>query len=73
MSGSKDFWGYVIPEVITMDYEELPKAICEASKLDETEIIAVLTKRRMETDSDAERHACSRILSALIGGPDSMA
>lgn len=72
MSRTKDFWGYVVPSIITMEYEELPVAICKASGLSETEVIAEVTKRRMESDDDAEIFACSRILSALIGGPDSM-
>ncbi len=72
MRSSKVFWGYAVPDVITMDYEELPSVICEASGMTETEIIAMVTKRRMESDDDAEVLACSRILSALIGGPDLM-
>lgn len=72
MGNTKDFWGYVVPDIITMDYVELPDVICKASGLSETEIIAELTKRRMKSDSDAEILACSRILSALIGGPDLM-
>ena len=70
MSNSKDFWGIFVADIIKMDYEELVPAISNASGLTETELIASVTKRRIDSDSDAEVLACSRILSAVIGGPD---
>lgn len=72
MRDSKDFFGWKVSDIITMNYTELPKVICESSGLSETEVIAEMTRRRMESNDDAEIFACSRILSALIGGPDSM-
>lgn len=71
MSESKDFWGYSVSDVVKMDYAEL-KTVIEASGLPETDVFAVVTKRRVDSDSDAEIFACSRILSAMVGGPDLM-
>lgn len=70
MSNSKKFWDYMVADLVKMSYEELPGVIREASGLSDTDLIAALTKRRMDSDSHAEIFTCSRILSALIGGPD---
>jgi hypothetical protein len=54
-----------------MKYEEIKETIMSAASPATIEEIAVtITKRREATQSPAEQLACSRILSALIDGPD---
>lgn len=65
-----DFWGYSVLDIIKMNYEGLAPAIVRASGLSEKELIAAVTGRRMGSGNDAEILACSRILSAVLGGPD---
>lgn len=71
MNFSNDFWGISVANVIRMEYEELADEISKASGgLKETDIVVEVTKRRKGSDSDAEILACSRIISAYLGGPD---
>jgi len=65
------FWVYSTREIITMPYAEIEEKITqEAAPLDKNEIVVELTKRKISATSTAEQLACSRIVSALLGGPD---
>lgn len=71
MNSLNDFWGISVANVIRMDYANLAETISQACEgLSETAIVVEVTKRRKSSDSDAEILACSRIISAFIGGPD---
>lgn len=68
---TESFWGYSAKEIMGMDYRDIKGNIMSAASPASMEEIGVaVTKRREEADSPAERLACSRILSALIDGPD---
>ena len=71
MSFSNDFWGISVADVIRMDYAKLYMEIRVASgDMADMDVIVEVTKRRIDADSDAERLACSRIISSFLNGPD---
>lgn len=65
------FWCYSAKDIMAMPYEQVKNNVLEAAKPSTIEDVAVVVaKRRETTESPAEQLACSRILSALIDGPD---
>lgn len=71
MEFSDDFWGISVADVIRMEFEEIVPTISEASGgLSESKIVVEVTKKRIASESHARTLACSRIISAFIGGPD---
>lgn len=68
---TEPFWQYTAKEIMGMKYEKIKGSIMAAASPASVEEIAVtVTKRREASQSPAEKLACSRILSALIDGPD---
>jgi len=68
---TESFWGYSAKEIMGMDYGSIKGNILSAASPASMEAIGVLiTRRREYAESPAEQLACSRILSALIDGPD---
>lgn len=71
LSKTESFWGYSAREIIVMPFSEISSCVSEkASPLEKNEIVVALTVRRSASTSAAERLACSRIMSALVDGPD---
>lgn len=65
------FWTYSAKDIMGMNYEQIKDTIIKAATPSSAEEIAVMvTRRRESASSPAEQLACSRILSALIDGPD---
>jgi len=68
---TKGFWNFSTRDIITMPYAEIEDNILrEAVPLDKQEIIVEMTRRRASATSIAEQLACSRVISAFLGGPD---
>lgn len=70
MRGPKQFWGMNVAEILNMEYALLAEKVIRASGLSADEVIAEVTRRRVNANSDAETLACSRIISACLDGPD---
>lgn len=65
------FWGLSAKEIVTMEYSCIAGTIMtNAAPMSAEDIAVAIVKRRDTVESDAEKLACNRILSALIGGPD---
>ena len=65
------FWGLGAREIVAMEYSEIADVVMEkAAPMTMEEVAVEIIRRRDAAESDAERLACNRILSALIGGPD---
>lgn len=69
---SEGFWGISAKDIVKMEYDELASSVREASGYDDESLIVLITRRRMESDSDLEILACSRILCAVLDKPDIM-
>lgn len=64
------FWGLSVQQILGMEYEDIPACICENSHMEVTAIVEKLTKMRQKAKGQAYKLACSRIISAMINGPD---
>lgn len=69
---SEGFWGITARDIVMMEYEDVATSIREASGYPDEKLIPLITKRRMESEGDLERLACSRILCAILDKPDIM-
>jgi len=70
MRTPKAFWGFSVAEILKMEYDSIEPTLLDASGLSIEAIVIDVTKRRAASKSDAETLACSRIISAMLNGPD---
>lgn len=65
------FWTFSAKEIMGMSFDKIKdNVMAAAAPMTLEDIAVVVTKRREHAESPAEKLACSRILSALIDGPD---
>lgn len=64
------FWGLSVQQILGMDYEDIPACIYENSNMEVTAIVEKVTMMRQKARGQAFKLACSRIISAMINGPD---
>lgn len=70
MRRPEPFWGFTVADILRIPFADIEEQLLFASKLTIEELVIAVTKRRKDSESDAEILACNRIISACVKGPD---